>query len=82
MNMRELAISSIVFWIMLTPVAAGIYACRRAPLTPTPAEAASEVQYVVELQACLDKGKAEHSRAAYRECAAGVDARYADGGAK
>ena len=56
-------------------------ACR-PPSTPTPAEAASEVQYVVELQACLDKGKAEHSRAAYRECAQGVDARYADGGAR
>ena len=57
-------------------------ACDRPPVAPTPIEAASDALYTAEMQVCLDKGKAAHSRAAYRECAAGVDARWADGGAK
>ena len=56
-------------------------ACR-PPVAPTPAEAVDDVRYTVELQACLDKGKAARSRAIYRECAAGVDARWADGGVR
>lgn len=57
-------------------------ACDRPPVAPTPIEAASDALYTVELQACLDKGKAAHSRAVYAACAAGVDARWADGGAR
>ena len=54
----------------------------RPPTAPTPIEAASDALYTVELQACLDKGKAAHSRDVYRSCADGVDARWADGGAR
>ena len=82
---RHDLIGSCCVLILTAPLSAGTFAAMQAcrpPSTPTPAEAASEVQYVVELQACLDKGKAEHSRAVYRECAAGVDARYTDGGGR
>ena len=81
MSHRDFAMLLTVFAPAGIIAVGGALACR-PPSTPTPAEAASEVQYVVELQACLDKGKAEHSRAVYATCAAGVDARYADGGAK
>ena len=54
----------------------------RPPETPTPIEAASDALYTAEMQGCLDRGKAAHSRAVYRECANGVDARWADGGAR
>ena len=71
--------------IITSPIlpAMGVYAaCNRPPVAPTPIEAASDALYTAEMQACLDRGKAAHSRAVYAACANGVDARWADGGAR
>jgi hypothetical protein len=56
-----------------------------SPRTPaqTAADVALDAAYAAELQGCLEKGKAAHSRAVYRACADSVDARWsADGGVR
>ena len=71
----------IAFQVLTLPLF--VYAaCDRPPATPTPIEAASDALYTAEMQVCLDRGKAAHSRAVYATCANGVDARWADGGAR
>ena len=66
--------------VLGAPIGLGIAWSCHPPVAPTPIEAAGDALYTAEMQACLDRGKAAHSRAVYATCANGVDARWADGG--